>query len=293
MREHLLPKSIKQRSFNSVNNKVSRSEIRVNLRLATQKATAPAVHRGRAIRPKRPPGPSRLAASPSQIEPSRAFESWNQEPGGWMRDGQSPRPEGGIRDCRSRPRLFVTRKDAPQSACAAVAETDQSPGLDDRELGFEPGPARRDFDRVRLLVDAFLSSRLPFEVLHDIGHVDLTPIDSGFLQAGVEQAAGGADKRAPFDVFPVARLLAHQKRRAPTGPSPKTVWVPRFHSGHARQPAAARRSEARVGRRGMSGAAVCVAAIIRATAEFAPLFVLLTGGPKRCKTVRPGATAPE
>ena len=37
MREHLLPKSIKKRSFNSVNNKVSRSEIRVNLRLPEQK----------------------------------------------------------------------------------------------------------------------------------------------------------------------------------------------------------------------------------------------------------------
>ena len=46
MREHLLPKSIKQRSFNSVNNKVSRSEIRVNLRLAEQKAAGRLVHRG-------------------------------------------------------------------------------------------------------------------------------------------------------------------------------------------------------------------------------------------------------
>jgi hypothetical protein len=79
-------------------------------------------------------------------------------------------------------------------------------GFDDRELRFEPGPARRDLDRVRLLVDAFLASRLPFEVLYDIGHVYLTPVDSGFLQTGVEQAAGGADERAPFEVFSVARL---------------------------------------------------------------------------------------
>ncbi len=46
MREHLLPKSIKKRSFNSVNNKVSRSEIRVNLRLPEQKAVGCLVHRG-------------------------------------------------------------------------------------------------------------------------------------------------------------------------------------------------------------------------------------------------------
>ena len=46
MREHLLPKSIKKRSFNSVNNKVSRSEIRVNLRLAEQKAAERLIHRG-------------------------------------------------------------------------------------------------------------------------------------------------------------------------------------------------------------------------------------------------------
>jgi len=44
MRENLLPKSIKKRSFNSVNNKVSRSEIRVNLRLPEQKAAGRMVH---------------------------------------------------------------------------------------------------------------------------------------------------------------------------------------------------------------------------------------------------------
>ena len=48
MRENLLPKSIKKRSFNSVNNKVSRSEIRVNLRLSAQKAAGRLVHRGQA-----------------------------------------------------------------------------------------------------------------------------------------------------------------------------------------------------------------------------------------------------
>ena len=61
MREHLLPKSIKQRSFNSVNNKVSRSEIRVNLRLAAQKATGPC----------RPSGPGDQAEAASRAFATR------------------------------------------------------------------------------------------------------------------------------------------------------------------------------------------------------------------------------
>src|SRR5512133_2134801 len=44
---------------------------------------------------------------------------------------------------------------------------------------------------------------------------------------------------------------------AVAGPSPNTVCVPRSHSGQARQPAAARRSEGRVGCSGTRGAAVC------------------------------------
>src|SRR2546427_1480232 len=43
--------------------------------------------------------------------------------------------------------------------------------------------------------------------------------------------------------------------RARKGPSPKTVWLPRFQRSHARQPAAAWRSFASVGLRGTSGAA--------------------------------------
>src|SRR6266566_1556858 len=122
-----------------------------------------------------------------------------------------------LRDSEGRP---------PQRLRGRGAEADQSPGFDDRQLGFEPGPACRDLDRVRLLVDPFLASRLPFEVLHDIGYVDLPPVDAGFLQAGVEKPPRRTHEWAPFDVFLVARLLTNQKESGADWPFPKDCLSP-------------------------------------------------------------------
>jgi len=51
---------------------------------------------------------------------------------------------------------------------------------------------------VRLGVNPPLAARLPLEVLHRVGDVGLTPIDTGFLEGAIEQLAGRPDERRPL-----------------------------------------------------------------------------------------------
>src|SRR6266542_5682423 len=90
----------------------------------------------------------------------------------------------------------------------AKADDDLRP--DQCDLRVEPGAAGGDLCRIGLLVDSLLASRLPFEVLDDVGDVGLRPVDAGLLQAGIEESSRRTDERPPFDVFTVARLLADQ-----------------------------------------------------------------------------------
>ena len=74
-------------------------------------------------------------------------------------------------------------------------------------------------------------------------------------------AAGESANSAQVSATPLAPPPAPTNiTAARRSPSPNTVCVPRCHSGHARQCAAASRSEASVGRGGMSRAAEAVVA---------------------------------
>src|SRR6185312_4986553 len=57
-----------------------------------------------------------------------------------------------------------------------------------------------------------LAALLILEMLHCIGGIDAATIDPRFLESTVKQFAGGPDKWVAFEIFPIARLLAHQRQ---------------------------------------------------------------------------------
>jgi hypothetical protein len=91
------------------------------------------------------------------------------------------------------------------------AQADESGRLHDPQLGVEPGAARGDLARVRLLMDPPLPARLPFEVLHGIRDVGRGAVDPGLDERLVEKASGGADERPALQILTVARLLADEQ----------------------------------------------------------------------------------
>jgi hypothetical protein len=83
-------------------------------------------------------------------------------------------------------------------------------GPDRRDLALEPGMAGFDLALRGRFVQATLAARLPFEMLHGVGHVERAAVDAGGLQRAVEQAPGRADEGQAAAVLLVAGLLAHQ-----------------------------------------------------------------------------------
>jgi len=59
---------------------------------------------------------------------------------------------------------------------------------------------------------------LEFEVLHGIGHVNVSAIDCGIRQSPVEQSSRWSDKRMTLNIFLIAGLLTdhHDPRRRRT-----------------------------------------------------------------------------
>src|SRR5438874_3955747 len=88
-----------------------------------------------------------------------------------------------------------------QRLCSRRPETHDGARLDELDFRIEPRPARRNFAGVWLFVDPAFATRLPLEVLHDVGHVDGVAIDARFLERAVEQTACGPDKRPPREIF--------------------------------------------------------------------------------------------
>src|ERR1700687_4167229 len=91
------------------------------------------------------------------------------------------------------------------------AQADEHAGLDHGELRLQPGPAGRDLEGVRFLMNPFLSARLPLEVLHDVRDVGVAPIDAGFRQRLVQQPPRAADEGAPLDILAISRLLPDEE----------------------------------------------------------------------------------
>ena len=97
-----------------------------------------------------------------------------------------------------------------QGLCRRRAQRDYNLGLDERDLGLQPWLAGGDFPRARFLVEAALAHRLPLEVLHNVGDVNLFPVESFLFKAGIEQLAGGADKGMALEILLIARLFAYE-----------------------------------------------------------------------------------
>jgi hypothetical protein len=60
-------------------------------------------------------------------------------------------------------------------------------------------------------VDPSLAARLPFEVLHHVGDINLLPLDAGFLQGPVHYLSRGTDEWLAAQIFRIARLFAYQQ----------------------------------------------------------------------------------
>src|SRR5262245_47906204 len=89
--------------------------------------------------------------------------------------------------------------------------------FDDRQFHVQPGPAGGDMVRTRLFVDAPLAARLPVEVFHDVGDVDLLTIQACRFERAIEQLTGGADERTARSIFLIPRLFADEHHPRPPG----------------------------------------------------------------------------
>ena len=80
------------------------------------------------------------------------------------------------------------------------------------KLCFEPGQACFDFSLCRRFVEPAFAARLPLEVLHRIGDVDVLARNARGFECLVEKLARRADERMPFDVFAVSWLFADNEQ---------------------------------------------------------------------------------
>jgi len=81
------------------------------------------------------------------------------------------------------------------------------------DLHIQPGPASADFQCVGLLVQAAFTARLPFEMLHDVGHVDVISINAGSSQSFIKDGARRSYKWPALQIFLIAGLFAHSLQR--------------------------------------------------------------------------------
>ena len=89
-----------------------------------------------------------------------------------------------------------------------AAEGDEQARLEREQLSDEPRLARADVARVRFLVQTAFAARLPFKMLHCVGEVDFSAVDTRFGERAVEELSGGSDEGMTLAVFGVAGLFA-------------------------------------------------------------------------------------
>jgi hypothetical protein len=111
---------------------------------------------------------------------------------------------GASDDSTNSPRCLETLNVFPSNACAAVAPRQTT------TRGFT--------SRGGLRVDAAFAARFPFEMLHNVRHINGRAIDSGLLERAVEQLSRRADERMPSKILGVPRLLADQHDFGPLRP---------------------------------------------------------------------------
>lgn len=80
------------------------------------------------------------------------------------------------------------------------------------DLRFEPRHTGPDLGRIRLCVNPPLATRLPFEVLDNIGDISSGAIDARFGQSLIEDFSRGPDERMTGKVLVIAGLLPCQQQ---------------------------------------------------------------------------------
>ena len=73
----------------------------------------------------------------------------------------------------------------------------------------EPGTAGADLKRVWLLMNSAFSPWLPFEMLDDVGKVNVFAVNTSSGQCLVEHNSRGTNERPALKIFLVARLFAY------------------------------------------------------------------------------------
>jgi hypothetical protein len=66
-------------------------------------------------------------------------------------------------------------------------------------------------------MDTALAALFMLEMLYDISHEELAPVEIAFFQGAIEKAARWPDKRMPIAIFLIAGLFAHQHDRRGRG----------------------------------------------------------------------------
>jgi hypothetical protein len=142
------------------------------------------------------------------VLPVSRFVVGGPQDGGGMNSGQHRRrPFQG----QELPALLChTKVTAQQSLRRRSTQADNYFRVHEIDFGVQPCSASGYLDRVRLLVDAALASRLPLKVLDRIGHVRLAPIDTRLSHSLVEDGAGWPNKGSALQVFLVSWLFADE-----------------------------------------------------------------------------------
>ncbi len=99
---------------------------------------------------------------------------------------------------------------AQQSLRRGCAKADDHARLHGGDLRIEPWTTRGNVHGTRLLVNASFAARLPVEMLHSIGYVNVGSVDAGRDKSLVKDGSRGADEGPAAYIFFVARLLAHE-----------------------------------------------------------------------------------
>ena len=149
------------------------------------------------------------------------------------------------------PHSFVYGKDRT----AIALDSCRSPGQSVRRRGAQSDNETRTYglDLIKQPVSAYLyltcvrafvqppfAPLLELEMLDSVRHIEALTVQACFNKRFIQQKPCRSDERSAFAVFSVPGLFANELTSAFGGPSPKTVCVASFQSGHAWQEAALR-----------------------------------------------------
>ena len=89
-------------------------------------------------------------------------------------------------------------------------KADDDARLDNLCLGFQPRPTRRNLRGRRFFVFAALTLRFPFEMLHRVGDIQVSPGEAGFFESLVQNLPRRSYERVTGKIFLISGLFADQ-----------------------------------------------------------------------------------